>query len=377
MGTPRLPSAAARRRAPETHGWSRWRLRYSAPLRRPTFIRAAGHPSEAHLRRRDRSGAPSRALRRRLLESSRVRPGRRATRARHSAGPRTATPLASPASAASSPTAASAGCRRPTPSSVHPSWESCASTPEIGSRPATWWRRSLRRRCVRQRRGRPTARSRSRAGGCVWSRAARKRERSKRSAPRWCGWRPSSRTPRSSSSAGRALHRDEVLSATELDAFALVADQRRALLDAGRDLLDAVAEVRPVDVELARAELDQAMVASERVRADYELTLVRSPIAGEVLAVNSRPGEVVGPDGIVEIGDLGHMIVVAEVYATDVGEGAARRAGADHRRVPRRADRRPGSEDRTRHPAQRDARSRSIRLRRSPGNRSRDRGRRR
>ena len=118
----------------------------------------------------------------------------------------------------------------------------------------------------------------------------------------------------------RALHRDEVLSAAELDAFVLVADQRRALLDAGRDLLDAVAEVRPVDVELARAELDQAMVASERVRADYELTLVRSPIAGEVLAVNSRPGEVVGPDGIVEIGDLGHMIVVAEVYATDVAK---------------------------------------------------------
>jgi HlyD family secretion protein len=118
----------------------------------------------------------------------------------------------------------------------------------------------------------------------------------------------------------RALHRDEVLSTTELDAFALVADQRRALLDAGRDLLDAVAEIRPADVELARAELDQAMVASERVRADYELTLVRSPIAGEVLAVNSRPGEVVGPDGIVEIGDLSRMIVVAEVYATDVAK---------------------------------------------------------
>jgi len=45
---------------------------------------------------------------------------------------------------------------------------------------------------------------------------------------------------------------------------------------------------------------------------------VRSPIAGEVLEVSARPGEVVGPNGIVEIGDLSRMIVVAEVYATDV-----------------------------------------------------------
>ena len=116
----------------------------------------------------------------------------------------------------------------------------------------------------------------------------------------------------------RQLHRDEVLSAAELDAYSLVADRQRALLDAGRDLLEAVAEIRPFDVELARAELEQAIAASERVRADYELTLVRAPIAGEVLAINSRAGEMVSPEGIVEIGDLSRMIVVAEVYVTDV-----------------------------------------------------------
>jgi HlyD family secretion protein len=117
----------------------------------------------------------------------------------------------------------------------------------------------------------------------------------------------------------RALHRDQVLSASELDAFALVHDQRVALLDAGRDLLDAVAEVRDVDLELARAELERAIAAAERARADHEQTLVRAPVAGEVLEVNARPGEVVGPDGILELGDLSRMIVIAELYATDRG----------------------------------------------------------
>ena len=175
----------------------------------------------------------------------------------------------------------------------------------------------------------------------------------------------------------RKLHQDEVLSATELDAFELVAEQRRALLDAGRDLLDAVAEIRPVDVELARAELDEAITASERVRADYELTLVRTPIAGEVLEVNARPGEVVGPNGIVELGDLSRMIVVAEVYATDVACCPSRRAGRDHRRVPDRAAPRQSGEDRTRDPAQRDPRSRPVGVRRPARGRGRDRGRRR
>ena len=78
-------------------------------------------------------------------------------------------------------------------------------------------------------------------------------------------------------------------------------------------------------------------LAHSASRSRAWLTLLRAPIAGEVLAINSRPGEMVGPNGIVEIGDLSRMIVVAEVYVTDVARvtvGAPAQITADFLREP-------------------------------------------
>jgi HlyD family secretion protein len=57
----------------------------------------------------------------------------------------------------------------------------------------------------------------------------------------------------------------------------------------------------------------------DRAAAELELTVVRSPVDGQVLQVHARQGERVGPEGIAEIGKTQTMTVIAEVYETDIG----------------------------------------------------------
>lgn len=69
-------------------------------------------------------------------------------------------------------------------------------------------------------------------------------------------------------------------------------------------------------LQLAR---DVAQANLARAEAEQELSTVRSPITGQVIAVHRRGGERVGLDGIVELGETAAMYAVAEVYETDIG----------------------------------------------------------
>jgi len=81
----------------------------------------------------------------------------------------------------------------------------------------------------------------------------------------------------------------------------------------------AVAEVRDVDVQVVQAELATAISNVKRTQAELDLAYVRSPINGQILKVNSWPGEIVdNNDGIVVLGDTSSMFVVAEVHETDI-----------------------------------------------------------
>ena len=83
--------------------------------------------------------------------------------------------------------------------------------------------------------------------------------------------------------------------------------------------LQAIAEVRAVDVSVAQAELEVAEAAVNKARADLELAYVKSPIEGQILEINTWPGEMVdNTEGIVEVGNTKNMYVVAEVYETDI-----------------------------------------------------------
>ncbi|YAF97322.1 MAG: ABC exporter membrane fusion protein [Nodularia sp. CChRGM 3473] len=82
--------------------------------------------------------------------------------------------------------------------------------------------------------------------------------------------------------------------------------------------LDSVAEVRPVDVQIAQMEFEAAQAAAQRARADLDLAYVRSPRDGQVLKVHTWPGELIGNEGIVDLGNTDQMYVTAEVYETDI-----------------------------------------------------------
>lgn len=89
-------------------------------------------------------------------------------------------------------------------------------------------------------------------------------------------------------------------------------------LNEARATLDKIAEVRSVDVEASKAEVNQAIASLNRTKADLEDAYVRSSQDGTVLYIHTRPGEVVSSDGIVEIGQTRHMYAIAEVYQTDI-----------------------------------------------------------
>lgn len=84
--------------------------------------------------------------------------------------------------------------------------------------------------------------------------------------------------------------------------------------------LEEIAEIRPVDVEVAQAEVDKAIAAVKQAEANLELSRVRSPINGTVLELLIRPGEAATSQGIAEIAKTDQMEVIAEVYKTDINQ---------------------------------------------------------
>jgi HlyD family secretion protein len=82
--------------------------------------------------------------------------------------------------------------------------------------------------------------------------------------------------------------------------------------------LDQIAEVRPVDVKVVRSQVAQAQASVMRAQAELNLATVRSPQDGQVLKIHTRPGELVGAQGIISLGQTQRMVAVAEVYELDI-----------------------------------------------------------
>nr|WP_290878859.1 ABC transporter permease DevC [Fischerella sp.] len=91
-------------------------------------------------------------------------------------------------------------------------------------------------------------------------------------------------------------------------------------IEEGKATLNRIAEVRPVDVAAAQAEVNKATAAVKRADANLQQAYVRSPQAGQVFKIYTRPGELVSNDGIAEIGQTGQMYAVVEVYQSDVNK---------------------------------------------------------
>lgn len=84
--------------------------------------------------------------------------------------------------------------------------------------------------------------------------------------------------------------------------------------------LDRIAEVRPVDVAAAQAQVDQAIASVQQAQAQLDLATVRAPQDGVILEIHTRPGELISSDGIVELGQTQQMTALLEVYETEIGK---------------------------------------------------------
>ncbi|SHJ98689.1 HlyD family secretion protein [Roseomonas rosea] len=105
-----------------------------------------------------------------------------------------------------------------------------------------------------------------------------------------------------------------------------LATQRAAERATAEADLETLRNPRDEDVARAEADLAAAEAALARARADADLARLRAPSDGTILRVIARAGEAVGSDGVLEMGDLSRLDVVADVYETDLPrlrEGAA------------------------------------------------------
>jgi HlyD family secretion protein len=134
----------------------------------------------------------------------------------------------------------------------------------------------------------------------------------------------------------QALYREGAVTASMRDSKQLTVDTARQQLQQAKAELSRIqqsrqqqiaeaqatlaqiAEVRPVDINVARARLAQAQAGLARAQAELDLATVRAPQAGQVLKIHTRPGELVGNQGIISLGQTQRMVAVAEIYELDI-----------------------------------------------------------
>jgi HlyD family secretion protein len=85
--------------------------------------------------------------------------------------------------------------------------------------------------------------------------------------------------------------------------------------------LQSLREVRPVDIQIAQAQLEKARIAVSQKQANLRDAEVRVPIAGQILRINTRVGEQVNTQqGIVELAKTSQMYAIAEIPESSIGK---------------------------------------------------------
>jgi HlyD family secretion protein len=77
-------------------------------------------------------------------------------------------------------------------------------------------------------------------------------------------------------------------------------------------------EIRQVDVDVAKAELQAAETEVERTRVEAQAATIRAPYSGLVMKIHAWQGSDIGPKGILELARVDRMYVIAEVADSDI-----------------------------------------------------------
>jgi len=84
------------------------------------------------------------------------------------------------------------------------------------------------------------------------------------------------------------------------------------------DAAEADCAAARIAARVAEANIGVAASTLARQQREAERAYVYAPVSGRVLAVNTRPGERIDENGILELGRIDRMYAIAEVYETDV-----------------------------------------------------------
>lgn len=101
-------------------------------------------------------------------------------------------------------------------------------------------------------------------------------------------------------------------------------EQTQNEVEQARHTLRSLSETRGIDEKVAAGRVVVAKASVEKAQADLEHTLIRAPIAGTILSIQSRAGEAISQDGLLRMASMDHIVAVAEV---DEAEAAKLKIG--------------------------------------------------
>jgi HlyD family secretion protein len=93
-----------------------------------------------------------------------------------------------------------------------------------------------------------------------------------------------------------------------------VAEQSKGNAEAGA----ATCKARRAAASVAQSRIASADAMVTRQQAELDRAYVRAPFAGRILDIHAQVGELVGADGVFELGRVDQMVAIAEVYETDI-----------------------------------------------------------
>lgn len=114
------------------------------------------------------------------------------------------------------------------------------------------------------------------------------------------------------------LYERGAISTEERDSRQLSLQTAEVNLQQQQETLRSLEAVRPEDIQIAEAQLANAISQRDEAIANLSLASIRAPRDGEVIRINTQPGELVGEEGVLDLGQTNQMYVSAEVYQSDI-----------------------------------------------------------
>jgi len=105
---------------------------------------------------------------------------------------------------------------------------------------------------------------------------------------------------------------------TELLGRGLASDEETELAKGDAEAGAASCAARRAEARVAESRIASAEAVLARFQAELKRSTVRAPFAGRVLDILAKPGELVGVEGVIELGRVAEMHAIAEVYETDI-----------------------------------------------------------